>query len=40
MSEDMKFFVAEGRMKELVDIKKIVDTQYTEAAVAKLGEYK
>jgi NitT/TauT family transport system substrate-binding protein len=40
MSEDMKFFVAEGRMKELVDIKKIVDTQYSEAAVAKLGEYK
>jgi NitT/TauT family transport system substrate-binding protein len=40
MSEDMKFFVAEGRMKELVDINKIVDTQYTDAAVAKLGEYK
>jgi len=40
MSEDMKFFVAEGRMKEMVDIKKVVDTQYSEAAVAKLGEYK
>jgi ABC-type nitrate/sulfonate/bicarbonate transport system substrate-binding protein len=40
MAEDMKFFVAEGRMKEPIDINKIVDTTYTEAAVKKLGEYK
>jgi len=40
MSEDMKWFVAEGRMKEPVDIHKVVDTKYIEAAVSKLGEYK
>jgi NitT/TauT family transport system substrate-binding protein len=40
MREDMNWFLAEGRMKELVDIKKVVDTRYIEAAVSKLGEYK
>jgi ABC-type nitrate/sulfonate/bicarbonate transport system substrate-binding protein len=40
MREDMNWFLAEGRMRELVDIKKVVDTRYIEAAVSKLGEYK
>jgi NitT/TauT family transport system substrate-binding protein len=40
MAEDMKWFLAEGRMKEAVDINKVVDTTYAEAAVKKLGEYK
>jgi NitT/TauT family transport system substrate-binding protein len=40
MREDMNWFLAEGRMKELVDIKKVVDTRYIEAAVSRLGEYK
>jgi ABC-type nitrate/sulfonate/bicarbonate transport system substrate-binding protein len=40
MREDMNWFLAEGRMRELADIKKVVDTRYIEAAVSKLGEYK
>jgi NitT/TauT family transport system substrate-binding protein len=40
MREDMKWFVAAGRMKEAVDMHKVVDTSYIEAAVSKLGEYK
>jgi len=40
MSDDVKVWVASGRMKESVDVTKVVDTSYAENAVRKLGTYK
>lgn len=40
MEDDMTWLVEEGRMKEPVDIRKIVNTSYVDAAIAKLGSYK
>jgi len=40
MEADMKWFVAAGRMKAPVDMKKVVDTSYVDAAVRKIGVYK
>lgn len=40
MEDDMAWFLKEGRMKEPVDIKKIVNTSYVDAVIGKLGVYK
>jgi NitT/TauT family transport system substrate-binding protein len=40
MEDDMQWFLAEGRMKAPVDIKKIVNTSYVDEALRKLGAYK
>jgi NitT/TauT family transport system substrate-binding protein len=40
MVNDAEWFLKEGRMKEAVDMNKVVNTTYIDAAVKKLGEYK
>jgi NitT/TauT family transport system substrate-binding protein len=40
MRYDVDWWVANGRMKEKVDLERIVDTSYSKAAVERLGPYK
>ncbi|MGE0801830.1 MAG: ABC transporter substrate-binding protein [Lautropia sp.] len=40
MQDDMKWFVESGRMKESIDIARMVDHSYIEKALAKLGANK
>ncbi|MBN9042521.1 MAG: hypothetical protein BGP05_14150 [Rhizobiales bacterium 62-47] len=40
MEGDMQWFLQEGRMKAPIDIQKVVNTKYIDAAIGKLGTYK
>jgi len=40
MKQDVQWWTANGRMKELVDISKVADTSYADYAVKQLGAYR
>jgi NitT/TauT family transport system substrate-binding protein len=40
MEEDVKWWAANGRMKEPVDVSRLIDTSYTDYAVKQLGPYR
>ncbi|HEX7249533.1 MAG TPA: ABC transporter substrate-binding protein [Burkholderiales bacterium] len=40
MEEDVKWWAANGRMKEPVEVSRLIDTSYTDYAVKQLGPYR
>jgi NitT/TauT family transport system substrate-binding protein len=40
MQEDVKWWAANGRMKEPVEVSRLIDTSYTDYAVKQLGPYR
>jgi hypothetical protein len=40
MASDVKWWTEHGRMKEAVDVAKVVDTSFTDYAVKQLGRYR